>query len=67
VALMPSVYLTDEEIVELIIERPEVVSMALQKLINQHTEEVESWNTMYGTIRKLRERIKELEKVQNSA
>ena len=64
---MPSVYLTDEEIVELIIERPEVVSMALQKLINQHTEEVESWNTMYGTIRKLRERIKELEKVQNSA
>lgn len=58
---MPSVYLDDGELIELILERPHVIAAAIDQLQTALSDERELWYKLYGTTTKLRQRVKELE------
>lgn len=58
---MPSVWLDDDELVDLILERPEVLPMVVEKLRKQRDDAEESNSTLWSSLSKLRQRIRELE------
>ena len=59
---MPCVYLNDDEVVDLILERPHLIQEAFAKMQKQLDEAESLSSTAINSIGKLRRRIKELEK-----
>lgn len=63
---MPYVSLDDDELVDMILERPHLISVAVQKLQEQCNEYSEDLSRMYSTYYKQRDEIKELKKLVDS-
>jgi hypothetical protein len=58
---MPSVYLEDHELAEMIFERPETIVMALKKASEDLASSYETNSLLWNQISKLKARVKELE------
>lgn len=63
---MPYVSLDDDELVEMILERPHLITTAIEKLQAQYDEASEDRSRMYKTYYELRAEIKELKKEVDS-
>ena len=59
---MPSVYLSDEELADMVLERPEVLPMVIEKLRRELEDEQKLNGTLWKRVSELRARVKELEK-----
>ena len=59
---MPSVFLSDDEVVDLILDRPHLIPEAFARLQKEIEEDGESMSNMYRIISDLRKEVKELKK-----
>jgi len=59
---MPSVFLSDDEVVDLILERPHLIPEAFSRLQKEIEEDGERMSSMWTVINNLRKEVKELKK-----
>lgn len=57
---MPSVYLSDEELIEMVLDRPEILTAAIQKMAAELEKEQSSGWQQFSIIMDLRKQIREL-------
>lgn len=58
---MPSVWLSDDEVVDPILERPYLIQAAIEKIRKEFDETEESYCNLINSIGSYRRKIKELE------
>jgi hypothetical protein len=57
---MPEVYLNDDELAEFVTERPDIIGMAIQKLVADLAEERSHSADLYRMLVAVRQELKEL-------
>lgn len=63
---MPYVSLDDDELIEMILERPHLISKAVEKLQESHAERDEELSNIYNRYFKLRDELIDLKKEVDS-